>query len=883
MNEQEGLAVAAATSDYVKLDQSGSLESGGDGVTATSSAVAGANLEQTADQSNTDAKDIARAEGPRPGPDQITIERPAVSVQLEGVLQANVNSQAAASLATASSGSVEVHSEDALDAYGDGITATSSAVAAANLDQTANQSNTNSASATGTGILQGQLVGQANINANFDREEGLEPGQAGIAAAEATSDHVYVDQSGVLSAGGDGITATSSAVAAATLTQTANQSNTNSATATLEALTPILIEVQAPTLLDVDPADLLEGTTAAQEQLVGQLNVNAQGGLAAASATSDYVEVRSEDPAAGDGITATSSAVAAATLTQTADQTNDNSATITLPPLQVVPDDDVKLPVLFETAEQAELVLQTNVNQQEGAVSADATSGSVTVENGFINVSGDGVTATSSAVAVATLDQTATQANTDTKTVDRAAGATPGEGETTIPVETDVSQDELVDQENFNQQAGAADASATSDSVLVRSEGDLSAGGDGIIATSSAVAVADLSQSVTQNNTNSVDAVGTRIGSVLGGVEQALIEVDGGQDQSVDQTNLNVGSEEEDPGQEAAAYATATSGSVYVQQDGNLTRGGNGITATSSAVAVAALDQTADQSNSNDLSATIAGPDFTRHIADQEQSVGQENVSVQAGEATADATSDYVEVRSAGDPATGDGINATSSAVATATLNQTANQTNENSSTITLPNVPEGEEGTEESLNQSQVVEQENISEQEGSVGATATSNYVSVEQGGALSAGGDGVTATSSAVAVAALNQTATQHNGNTQEVVRTPPAEGETSVQPFTFSGQEQLVEQFNESEQSGGAAAYATSDSVDVNSSNTVSVGGNGVTATSSAVAAADLEQSADQSNENDQTATATGFEVSQDYHRRIPVSSLARLGPEPIPTT
>ena len=117
-----------------------------------------------------------------------------------------------------------------------------------------------------------------------------------------------------------------------------------------------------------------------------------------------------------------------------------------------------------------------------------------------------------------------------------------------------------------------------------------------------------------RTTTNSVDAVGTDIGSGLSGVEQALIEVDGGQDQSVSQTNLNVGSEEEDPGQEAAAYATATSGSVYVQQDGNLTRGGNGITATSSAVAVAALDQTADQSNSNDLSATIAGPDFARTL-----------------------------------------------------------------------------------------------------------------------------------------------------------------------------------------------------------------------------------------------------------------------------
>ena len=128
----------------------------------------------------------------------------------------------------------------------------------------------------------------------------------------------------------------------------------------------------------------------------------------------------------------------------------------------------------------------------------------------------------------------------------------------------------------------------------------------------------------------------------------------------------------------------------------------------------------------------------------------------------------------------------------------------------------------------------------------------------------------------MADLNQTANQHNSNTQEVVRTPPAEGETSVQPFTFSGQKQSVEQFNESEQSGGAAAYATSDFVDVNSSNSVSVGGNGITATSSAVAVADLEQSADQSNENEQTTTATGFEISQDYSQENSSEQFGEVG-------
>ena len=84
-------------------------------------------------------------------------------------------------------------------------------------------------------------------------------------------------------------------------------------------------------------------------------------------------------------------------------------------------------------------------------------------------------------------------------------------------------------------------------------------------------------------------------------------------------------------------------------------------------------------------------------------------------------------------------------------------------------------------------------SEQDGDAIATASSDFVSVEQSGALSAGGNGITATSSAVAVAGLEpndieQTASQHNSNTQEVVRAAPAEGETTVQPFTETQQAQ-----------------------------------------------------------------------------------------------
>ena len=212
-------------------------------------------------------------------------------------------------------------------------------------------------------------------------------------------------------------------------------------------------------------------------------------------------------------------------------------------------------------------------------------------------------------------------------------------------------------------------------------------------------------------------------------------------------------------------------------------------------------------------------------------------------------------MRSAQDPSYGDGINATSSAVATAPLSQYANQENENTSTITLPNQTVAT--IDEILDQDQEVEQENINEQEGAVIATASSSYVSVEQSGALSAGGDGINATSSAVAVAQLEQGVDQSNSNTQEVVRELPGEGEESVAPFTAVQQGQEVEQENESSQDGAALAYATSDSVDVGSADSAYAGGNGISATSSAVGVANLDQSATQSNSNEQSMTATQF--------------------------
>ena len=87
----------------------------------------------------------------------------------------------------------------------------------------------------------------------------------------------------------------------------------------------------------------------------------------------------------------------------------------------------------------------------------------------------------------------------------------------------------------------------------------------------------------------------------------------------------------------------------------------------SKAVAVATLEQKAEQDNENSAEAELVAP--TRNIpieenfffeADGEQSQGIEqiNLNAQLGLAIADADAGDVEVRSSQDPSFGDGINA---------------------------------------------------------------------------------------------------------------------------------------------------------------------------------------------------------------------------------
>ena len=389
-----------------------------------------------------------------------------------------------------------------------------------------------------------------------------------------------MDQSGPLETWGNGITATSSAVAAAALDQTATQSNSNSEAFSVE-----------------DTPGNTENVE--QRQEIEQTNVSSQAGAAIATAVSESVEVRSwQDPSGGNGITATSSAVAPAALTQTATQSNDNSATIELPFVTTI---------TVENQQQA--VEQTNLSEQEGAAIATAASDFVKVESGWLEAGGDGITATSSAVAVANLGQTATQSNGNSASVVRVP---PQEGQQSTTTVNDVGQAQRVRQANVSEQEGAAIATASSDSVVVNSLYGVSAGGNGITATSAAVAVAALNQSAEQANAN----------------EEAATAINFKQGFDITQSNVN--------DQDGAAIATASSDDVTVDQIGLLSAGGNGITATSSAIAQAELEQTATQSNRNSISAALeqGSSGSAALLLEPEERIifdGQTNVNEQEG------------------------------------------------------------------------------------------------------------------------------------------------------------------------------------------------------------------------------------------------------------
>ena len=477
---------------------------------------------------------------------------------------------------------------------------------------------------------------------------------------------------------------------------------------------------------------------ALQGQLVGQINLSGQRGVSVATAVSDDVTVdQALDLTAwdGDGIDAISSAKAIAPVVQTATQSNTNSATATFEGSQAGVVAEAGTPQIqadangaigqfdeLDIALQGQLVGQVNLSGQHGLAVATAISDDVTVTSGNVSAGGNGIKAVSSAKAVAPVVQTATQSNTNTATATFEGNQASLDLQATRDVSESILSDgginlglqgQLVGQVNLSVQAGASIATALSDEVNVTQSGDLEAGGNGIVAKSSAKAVAPVVQTATQSNNNSAEATFTgsqeNFETEAGNDTRIAIGVNRGidvalQGQLVGQINLS--------GQFGASVATAVSDDVTVNQFGTINAwDGDGIAAASTAEAIAAVVQTGSQSNTNSAEATFnpgqlvvnegePEPLNSENIALQGQLAGQFNLSAQAGLAISTAISDEVTVSSGEDPAGGDGINATSSAQSVAAVVQTLGtetdqpgQSNVNTAAINVPENTEAEPG----------------------------------------------------------------------------------------------------------------------------------------------------------------------------------------------
>ena len=232
-------------------------------------------------------------------------------------------------------------------------------------------------------------------------------GQRGLAVATAISREVSVT-SEFDPASGSGIVAISSAEATAPVVQTATQGNTNSATATFGGDQASItanaengasgeisqggggLEPGSELQLETDGLDL-----ALQGQLVGQVNLSGQGGLAIATALSDPVLVEQCCilEAGASGIVAKSKAEATAPVVQTASQTNSNEAVATFDGSQgnigtpeeggAVTGEAVDAQIAqsdgLDLALQGQLVGQVNLSGQGGLSIATAVSDEVTV------------------------------------------------------------------------------------------------------------------------------------------------------------------------------------------------------------------------------------------------------------------------------------------------------------------------------------------------------------------------------------------------------------------------------------------------------------------------------------------------------------------------
>ena len=569
----------------------------------------------------------------------------------------------------ATSGDVVVDRDGNTIAGVDGVNAASTAYATTEVDSEVTQENESSGTATATRgvtgdpndptcqntpcapyVTQGQIVLQENLN-----------GQIAVAESEATSGNVTVNSTGDTTSGNDGVNAHSGASSETTVDQDVDQSNDNSGDATAA------------------------NGTVLQAQIVGQLNASGQFAFGEFEASSGDVSVTregntfadSDGDTFGDGIDASSTAFAHTDVEQEAKQENENSL-----------DGDAHCrrpgaacwPIQSQRSIRGGELGRERWRGRRGKRAADGVGGQHRRhrcwrrrDQGRGEGGGQG-RARSRGRAVERKRQrrrhergarTPGLAAVDAEFFNIPFGGLINDIELFtfgLPDGTALQLDGVL-QVNANLQAGVADADAYSGDVYVNQFGSIDAGGDGISADSKAIAIADLDQKAEQDNENEMTAGGPAEGD-----DPAETVGISGQGQLVGQLNLNL--------QAGASLAEAEFGDVTVYQDGALSSGDDSIDAESKAVAVAKLEQDADQDNENSAEAFLRNPNvliggaepailalpplLIEGLGVQAQLVGQLNASAQLGlaDASAEFGDVYVDSTTPVDPAVGTGIDA---------------------------------------------------------------------------------------------------------------------------------------------------------------------------------------------------------------------------------
>ena len=476
-------------------------------------------------------------------------------------------------------------------------------------------------------------------------------------------------------------------------------------------------------------------------------------------------------------------------------------------------------------------ITRLNNNDQEFEANALAFSDSVDITNTLI---GGNTTGLSSAVATATLNSIVNQRNDNL----------PG-------VVNNASRTQTGTQTNNNEQDFSSFSLADSEFVDIDSSGTVNTPVDGINADSVASATSHVGSAVTQLNENQL--ILSRTGN-----NERITET-----QTITQRNII--------DQDFSATSLAFADDVIVTRNGATTAGGDGVDANSRSTAASDIASNNSQTNRNSLSGTTTGNPSgiigaVLPFVAQDQNITQENDSEQESLAASIAAAGNVTVSVTGDTDAGlNGVNATSSAIATANNASTTTQSNDNAATATtsgagayiaqgptVVNLP----GSGNDLNCpgcGQDITQSNSHEALTAAASIAFAGDVDVTDTGYTTADSHGVNAQSLASATANANGSVTQTNRNSMSGTTTGGT-GLLIVPAFVVQGQE--VEQTNVNLEAVLAGSLAVSGDVTVTRDGDTDAGGDGINARSDATATATVDSSIVQSNQNSATATTTG---------------------------